>query len=121
MDDKKDPIEPRESQYPVMQQDLEPILIHNGVLVLRYARPDEREEVARRINPDTAETFGRYGDVSNPYGDYDGDGNGFFQYGKLAYAVDPEERIAVEVDDLPEATRRALDARERNARRPETE
>lgn len=34
-----------------------------------YARPDEREDVGRRIDPDTANVFFIYAQVIDPYGD----------------------------------------------------
>ena len=73
---------------------------------LRLAEPAERGAVAARIDPATAEVWGRWGWVRDPYGDLGPAEED--NYGSLWFAHDPVERIAVSFYDLPQATVKAL-------------
>jgi hypothetical protein len=78
--------------------------------VTRYARPDEREEIGRRIDPETARVFFIYAQMLDPYGDAEVPEECRCA-GRAYFAVDPSEGVAVEWGDLPEATSRALEAK----------
>jgi hypothetical protein len=60
----------------------------------RFARPDEREDVGRRINPATADVFFVYAQVLDPYGD-GGVPEEYDCVGREYFAVDPEGPITV--------------------------
>ena len=75
---------------------------------LRFALPDERERVGRRINPETAHIFFRYAYVIDPYGDDPDLPEEFRCTGRVFFAADPEEGVAVSFEDLPEPTLEAL-------------
>jgi hypothetical protein len=69
----------------------------------RYAEPAERTAVGARIDPATAEVWFVYGQVLDPYGD----GGVPYEYecvGRMFFAADPVEEIAVSFYDLPQAT-----------------
>jgi len=82
----------------------------------RYACPGEREEVGRRIKPETACVFFIYAQVLDPYGDR-GLPEELDCVGREFFAADPEEGVAVSFGDLPEVTRQALEVKMRNANR----
>jgi hypothetical protein len=83
---------------------------------LRCALPGEREEVARRINPETANVFFIYGEVLDPYGD-GGLPEEASCVGRMFFAADPGDGVAVSFYDLPEVTREALDGKWQKANR----
>jgi hypothetical protein len=75
----------------------------------RYARPEERKRVGLRINPTTATVFFDYAQIIDPYGDDPELPEECQCVGRVFFAVDPDDRIAVCFYDLPETTRAALD------------
>jgi hypothetical protein len=78
----------------------------------RFAEPGEREEVARRIDPATAEVFFLYTQVLDPYED-DPDAPEEAQcVGRAFFAVDPTEGVAVWFGDLSAETSAALTKKE---------
>src|SRR4051812_796913 len=83
-------------------------------LVERDARPDERGEVAIRIDPTTADVFFIYGEVLDPY-DEDPPPPWASCRGRMFFAVDPQERVAVCFYALRAATRDALATKWRQA------
>jgi hypothetical protein len=83
----------------------------------RVARPDEREQVGRRIDPSTARVFFLYAQTMDPYGDNPDLPEELQQVGREYFAVDPTEGIAVALHDLPEETRQALADKRRLADR----
>jgi hypothetical protein len=84
---------------------------------LRYALPDERDDVGRRVNPETAHVFFRYAYVVDPYGDHPDLPEELCCVGRMFFAVDPKEGIAVSFDDLPKATLNALRDKQDGANR----
>ena len=79
-----------------------------GEQFTRFARPDEREQVGRRIDPATAHVFFVYAYTLDPYGDDPDLPEEYRQVGREYFAVDPTEGIAVSYHDLPSDTREAL-------------
>ena len=73
----------------------------------RFARPDEREAVAKRIDPETARCFWQYGYVVDPYGDDPDLPDEAKCRGREWFAVGPDG-VAVARRDLPEETLEAL-------------
>jgi hypothetical protein len=80
----------------------------------RLARREERKAVGRRIDPATANVFFEYGQVVDPYGDDPDLPEEWWCVGRMFFAVDPAEGIAVWFGDLPDQTREALNDK-RNA------
>jgi hypothetical protein len=80
----------------------------------RFASPHERHDVGRHLNPSTAWVFFIYGEVLDPYGDLDLQPEESC-IGRLWFAVDPVERIAISFYDLPEAKRSLLGPKWREA------
>lgn len=76
--------------------------------ITRYAQPEEREEVCRRIDPATAQVFFVYAQIVDPYGDDSDLPEEMQGVGRVYFAVDPNEGVAVALYDLPEETREAL-------------
>lgn len=74
----------------------------------RLARPEEREDVAARINAETAFVFHDYINDLDPYGDHPDLPPEAVQISRDYFAADSKEHIAVRFWDLPEATRLAL-------------
>jgi hypothetical protein len=70
------------------------------------ARPEEREEVGKRIDPETAKVFVTFADAFDPYGD--DPQPEYASVGREHFAADPVENIWVNFQDLPEETREAL-------------
>ena len=83
-------------------------------LMSRYASPEERSDVGSRIDPDTAWVFFTYAEVLDPYGDGEVPEEASC-VGRMFFAVDPVEGVAVEWSDLPETTREALEGRREQA------
>jgi hypothetical protein len=84
----------------------------------RYAAPQERTAVGARIDPATAEVWFLYGQVLDPYGDGEIDPESeAYCVGRVWFACDPSEQVAVSFDDLPDATRDALDDKRQTADR----
>lgn len=81
----------------------------------RFARPDEREQVGRRIDPAKAHVFFVHAQTLDPYGDDPELPEEMQQVGREYFAVDPTEGIAVALFDLPGETRDALDDKRRLA------
>jgi hypothetical protein len=77
----------------------------------RYASPDERTEVGRRIDPETAQVFFIYALTLDPYGDGPELPEEYRQGGREFFAVNPDEGVAVWLGDLPTKTREALAAK----------
>jgi hypothetical protein len=75
--------------------------------VERYARPDERDEVSQRIDPETAIVFGRWS-WSNPYDPDTPQNGGDDCVSRVYYAVDPDDGIAVLLAHLPDDTREKI-------------
>jgi hypothetical protein len=76
------------------------------------ALKDFRKEAADQIDPETAEVFWKWGCLADPYGDFpDLPQEEYHHIGRLYYARSPGSHVWVEFGDLPEATRRALEAR----------
>jgi hypothetical protein len=75
--------------------------------VKRFAEPEERADVASRIDPKTAHVFFVYGPL-------DPDGECF---GRIYHVVDPEEGVAVWIGDLPESKRHDLRGKQTAANR----
>src|SRR5262245_35172944 len=73
----------------------------------RYAEPDERKAVGERIDPGTAGVFFRYADILDPYDD-DPDPERETNVGRMWFAFDPVEGVAVWTYDLPSAALAAL-------------
>lgn len=78
-------------------------------LSLRVARPGERQQVGRRIDPKTAAVFFIWAQTMDPYGDDLDLPDHLQQVGREYFAVDPSEGTAVWFGDLPAATQRALE------------
>jgi hypothetical protein len=79
-------------------------------LYQRYARPDERKGVGRRVDPDTAHVWWTYQRILDPY-DEGIDVGELDNVGRCYFAADPEGGVAVEFGDLPAATAKRLWAR----------
>ena len=78
-------------------------------IATRFARPDERAEIAARINPGTALVFFDFRDMGDPYDDHEPvEGTCF---GREYFAVDPSDGIAIWVGDLDEAKQELLAAK----------
>jgi hypothetical protein len=88
-----------------------------GEQFTRFAQPAEREQVGRRIDPATAHVFFVYAQIADPYGEYHDLSEEEYCVGRVFFAVDPTEGIAVALYDLPEETRQALADKERLADR----
>jgi hypothetical protein len=74
----------------------------------RYAEPSEREAVAGRIDPSTAEIWWIYAYTLDPYDELDLSDEER-QVGREWFAADPDERVAVHVLDLDPSKRQALE------------
>jgi hypothetical protein len=80
-------------------------------------REKTRIDAGTRIDPATANVWFEYGQMVDPYGDaglmpHD------YEYsciGRVWFAADPNERVAVEWGDLPIETADALEAKRREA------
>jgi hypothetical protein len=81
---------------------------------MRIARPDEREHVGRRINPETAYVDFSYAQILDPYGDTRVPDEAYC-VGRVFFAADPDERVWVCFYDLPEETVEALRAKRQKA------
>src|SRR5262249_22725173 len=86
-------------------------------LSIRFARPDERVDVGRRIDPATAHVFLVNAQTLDPYGDDPDLPEEMEQIGRVYFAVDPNEGVAVAFYDLPDGTREALEDKRRSADR----
>jgi hypothetical protein len=84
-------------------------------LFTRFALPDEREQIGRRIDPTTAHVFFVYAQTGDPYGDYPDPPEEEQQVGREYFAVDPTGGIAVAWHHLPKETREALNDKYRRA------
>lgn len=82
----------------------------------RYARPEERRAVGARVDPSTAEVWFVYGEVIDPYCEFELSPEEQC-IGREWFAADPVERVAVHFYDLPAATRDALEGKRRTADR----
>jgi hypothetical protein len=76
---------------------------------------DYRTEAGKRINPETAEVWFEYANDFDPYREDPEIEQ--VSVGRVFFAADPEERIAVEWSELPEETQAALDEKYRAADR----
>jgi hypothetical protein len=94
------------------------VALENGPMVDahvdRFASRDERREVGRRLDPSTAQLFFSYGEVDDPYGEYD-PAHDESCIGRQWFAVDPIARVAVHLSDLSEEMRTLLDPKRREA------
>jgi hypothetical protein len=94
----------RRAELHELMRDLESILRR----VQRYARPNERKETGLRLDPATAEVFFLYGETLDPYGE-EGVPAEYSCVGRVYFAFDPADGVAVWFGDLPEKTRDALE------------
>ena len=60
-------------------------------LSTRFARPDERDEIGRRIDPTTANVFFRHAQIFDPDGDDPDLPEEMDQLGRVYFVVDPNE------------------------------
>ena len=81
----------------------------------RFAEPSERQVVAARIDPATADVFFIYAQTLDPYGEEPDLPEEMRQVGREFFAADPGEGVAVWWGDLPTTTRVALEAKRRTA------
>jgi len=81
-----------------------------------YAKSVERKAAGARTDPATATVWFEYGQVLDPYGDFELSPEEHC-VGREWFAADPEERIAVHFHDLPTATRDALEGKQKAADR----
>ena len=81
----------------------------------RFASPEERCKVGRRLDPSTAEVFFIYAQVVDPYGDCDDLPAEAHCVGREWFAVDPVERIAVHARDIPDEIWTLLESKRREA------
>jgi hypothetical protein len=86
-----------------------------GACVDRFASPEERCKVGRRLDPSTAEVFFIYAQVVDPYGDCDDLPAEAHCVGREWFAVDPVERIAVHAEDIPDEIWILLEPKRREA------
>lgn len=82
----------------------------------RYAQPDERKAVGERIDPETAEVWFDCAYILDPYGDFELEPEEQCT-GRVFFARDPVEQVAVSFYELPEATVEALEGKRREANR----
>lgn len=75
----------------------------------RFAQPGERKTVGERIDPESAFVFFIYTQTFDPYRDLDPFPEELDCIGREYFAVDPIERIAVLLSDLPEQTQKQLE------------
>jgi hypothetical protein len=94
---------------------------HDGWWVEQSARATQFEPLriaaGKRINPETADVWFEYGQILDPYGDGGSMPSDSEHYcvGRVWFAADPRERLAVEWGDLPNATKKALEEKRREA------
>ena len=80
-------------------------------------RDEERKAAGSRIDPATAEVWFEYAQVVDPYGDERELPAELYCVGRMWFAADPSERIAVSFYDLPKATCASLQEQRRVADR----
>jgi hypothetical protein len=76
-----------------------------------------RIAAGKRINPETADVWFEHGQILDPYGD-GGPMASDSEYdcvGRVWFAADPRERVAVWWGDLPRSTAEALEKKRREA------
>jgi hypothetical protein len=74
---------------------------------LRFAEPADRAAAGARIDPATAQVWFQYVQILDPYGELDLEPE-CHCIGRVFFAADPVERIAVSFYELPEEIAAAL-------------
>jgi hypothetical protein len=82
-----------------------------GERAIRFARPEERDSIARSIDPSTANVFFIYAQTLDPYGDHPDLPDELHQVGREFFAVDPRNGIAVLLYQLPAEKQEALEGK----------
>jgi hypothetical protein len=82
-----------------------------GELSIGVARPGERQRAGRRIDPAAAAVFFVWAQTMDPYGDDLDLPEQLQQVGRVYFAVDPSEGIAVWFGELPIETQAALEGK----------